>query len=145
MAFPSRHKSAYVPSVQFQQDIDAAVIDPYIEEKLRKFFRAQEETGDLDELQRIAPEDAITDIEWKGHEVEFDYIYEVVMAEARKGEDGQIDHTAYTLTFDRELTRKQCSDTEIHYRCMTLAGKPVLYYVRLDLDQLIREARKHAR
>lgn len=144
MASPSRYKSAYVPSVQFQDGIDTAAVDPYIEKKLRKFFRAQEDTGNLDELQRIAPEEAITDIEWKDHEVEFKYIYEVVMAEARKV-DGRIDHTAYTLTFDHELTPDQCGDTGIYYGCMTLAGEPVLYYVRLDLARLIAEARKHAR
>ncbi len=147
MSSPSGYESAYVPSVQFRDQIDAGAIDPYIEEKILQFLQVQEGISELDDVPRIAPEDAITDIEWAGKgkekQVDFKYLYEVIMDGARK-EDGEIDHIAYTLTFDRELTPNRCEETETHYGCMTLAGEPILYYVRLDLAELIAVARSHA-
>jgi hypothetical protein len=146
MAQPSDHKSAYVPSVQFRDEVEAKVIDPYIEKKLQRFFQARESVNDLNEVHQILSEDAITDLEWTGEakqRVSFKYLYRVVMEEARKV-DGEINHAAYTLTFDHELTPHQCEETGTHYGCLTRAGKPILYWVRLSLPELIAQTRKKA-
>jgi hypothetical protein len=149
IARPSDHESAYIPSVQFRSDVSSKAIEPYIKKKLRRFFRAQEDIDDLGEVHEVAPEDAITDIdfgEWTADgkpAVPFKYLYEVVMEGISK-EDGSIDYKAYTLTFDHELTDKECNETGTHYGTMTLGGEPVLYYVRLSLPKLIAEARSLA-
>jgi hypothetical protein len=146
MAQPSEHESAYVPSVQFREGIEAKVIDPYIEKKLQRFFHARESVNDLDEVHQILSENAITDLEWTGEakqRVSFKYLYRVVMEGARKV-DGEINHTAYTLTFDHELTPDQCEETGTYYGCMTLAGEPILYWIRLSLPELIAQIRKKA-
>ena len=146
MAHPNTYKSRYIPSVQFYDSVERTIIEPYVHEKLRAFFRAKEGLNDLTGIQEIRPRDAITDIEWVGNgktQIPFRYIYEVVMDEAEKV-DGEISHLAYTLTFDPVLTPSQCEETGTHYGCMTLAGEPILYYVRLHLPKLIQEARRHA-
>jgi hypothetical protein len=147
MVGSSNHESAYVPSVEFRSDAKSEAIDPHVEKKLRRFFRAQEDIYDLDEVHEVAPEDAITALDFSrwtaGGEraVPFDYLYDVVMEGARKVE-GTISHKAYTLTFDHELTPQECEETGTYYGTLTLAGEPVLYYIRLSLPELIKEARK---
>lgn len=142
------YRSAYVPSVQFRGDVEDTAVQPYIEEKLKSFFRTREDIYDLDELHHIPPEEAITDIDFYQRRpddkpvIAFDYLYKVVMNGARKI-DGEIDYTAYTLTFDHEMTPHKCEKTETYYGSLKLANEPVLYYIRLDLSKLISEARSY--
>jgi hypothetical protein len=124
------------------------VVKPYVEKKVGQFFDAREDVDTPDEVQKVDPEDAITekDFDFKGdddtYSVPFNYLYDVVM-EGVKKVDGVIDHTAYTITFDEDLTPDRCEKTGIYYGCMHLAGKPVLYYIRLNLADLIAEVRNH--
>jgi hypothetical protein len=146
MTRPDTYRSRYIPSVQFHDSVERNIIQPYVREKLEAFFLAQEGRDDLAGIQEIRPQDAITDMEWAGRgdvRIPFRYIYEVVMDEAKKV-DGEISHLAYTLTFDPVLTPNQCKETGTHYGTMSLAGKPVLYYVRLDLPSLLREVHEQA-
>jgi len=149
MSTSTSHKSPYVPSVQFRDDVESKAVEPYVEKKVRDFFQARKGVDSLEEVCRVESEDAITDIDFSqrdpedgSYAVDFKYIRKVVMEEAQKV-DGQIDHTAYTLTFDHDLTPSQCSQTGIYYGCLKLASEPVLYYVRLDLAELIAEVRNH--
>lgn len=138
------YRSAYIPQVTFRNDVQTKAVDHLIESIVSRFCDAKE----LREPKKIEPSDAITDLDFKqtGDDgrpaIRFDYIYRVVMKDARKV-DGKIDHAAYTLTFDHELTPQKCETTGIHYGSLNLAGQPVLYYIRLELSELIKEARKY--
>lgn len=146
MARLGKYKSPYIPSVNFESSIEKTVVTPFIERKLRAFFQAQEGIRDLSKVHEIRPQDAITDREWLASAeegVELSYVYEKVMAEARK-QNGKIHHIAYTLTYDHDLTPDRCKETEMYYNCMTLADTPLLYYIRLDLPEILAEVRRHA-
>lgn len=147
MARSGSYESPYVPSVRFENRVETTVVTPFIERKLRAFFQAQEGIDDLSTVQEVRPQNAITDIEWtsRGEEqIPFSYVYKVVMADARK-RDETIHHLAYTLTYDPALTPNCCEETGTYYSCMTLAGAPILYYIRLDLPEILAEVREHAR
>lgn len=146
MARLGNYKSPYIPSVNFESSIEKNVVTPFIERKLRAFFQAQEGIRDLSQVHEIRPQDAITDREWLASAeegVKLSYVYEKVMAEARK-QNGKIRHIAYTLTYDHDLTPDRCKETEMYYNCMTLADTPILYYIRLDLPEILAEVRRHA-
>lgn len=146
MAHRGDYKSLYVPSVQFEGSIEKNIVIPFIKQKLRAFFQAQEGIRDLNQVQEIGPQDAITDMEWTasgGQQIPLSYVYEVVMEKALK-QDGNIHHIAYTLTYDHDLTPDRCKETGTYYNCMTLAGTPILYYIRLNLPEILAEVRKHA-
>jgi hypothetical protein len=145
MPQPSKHTSPLVPSVQFQEGIEANSILPYVRNLVGQFFKAQEDIEDLSRIHHVQQEDLITEADWASREderkVDFNYVYRVVMKEAQK-RDGKISQMAYSLTFDRVLTPLQCETTDIHYGTMTLAERPILYYIRLDLADLIEKARE---
>jgi len=142
------YKSPVVPSVLFEGEIEKSVIVPYIEQYAARFFKAQEGIKDLSSVHRVKQKNMITDLDWQRREkdkyIKFEYIYRVVMKKARK-KDGQTQQMAYTITFDKKLTSKQCKKTKIHYEEMTLAGEPILYYLRMDLGDLITKARRHVK
>lgn len=146
MALPEDHKSAVLPSVGFDKTIEEEVIEPFIEHHAGRFFKAQEGIEDIDQVHRIEAKNVITDIDWHSHEeetrAEFKYVYEHVMRRAEK-RDGQTRQMAYAITFDRLLTTKTCEETDIQFETMTLAGEPILYYLKLDLGDIIAEVRDY--
>lgn len=131
--------------MQFQRLIETSAVRPYVKNRVSRLLEAQESISDLSQVHHVLREDVITEVDWSSREedreVEFDYVYDVVMKKARK-EDGKTYQMAYAITFDRELTPQECSSTGIQYGTMTLAGHPILYYVLFDLANLIGEARK---
>ena len=148
MATPVDHKSPVVPSVLFEDGIQQSVIIPYVERYAARFFKAQEGIEDLSRVHRVQQKSIITDLDWErrgeDQSIKFEYIYRVVMKKAQK-KDGRTQQMAYAITFDQSLTSKQCEKTKIYYEEMTLAGKPILYYLRMDLGDLIARARRYVK
>lgn len=145
MTQPSDHRSSFVPSVGFQETIESSTTLPYIKELAGRLLEVKEGISDIEQAHRVPQKEVITEVDWASRNEErkipFQYVYEVVMADAQK-RDGRIYQTAYAPTFDQDLTPQQCEMTGIHYGTMTLAGEPILYYVRFDLADLIAQVRR---
>lgn len=145
MAEPSEHRSSLVPLVGFQETTESDTVLPYVKDLAVRLLKAQEDINDIGQVHRVRQENVITEIDWasrdEGKKVSFQYIYQVVMADAQK-KDGRVHQMAYAPTFDRDLTPQQCEKTGIHYGTMTLAGSPILYYIRFDLADIIAHVRR---
>ena len=76
--------------------------------------------------------------------VKFKYFYDVLFDGIGKQEDGTIEHIVYTLTVDESLTPKYCEATDVYYGQALLGGKPFFYYLRLDVQKLLRLLRQYS-
>lgn len=132
--------SPLVPSTLFRNDAERRLRRTYIDPLVQSFFRAMGQAVPRE----VASSKAITEVDFRqSGDLPFSYFYEVVMKGAKK-EDGAIEHAAYTLTFDPALCPHTCETTGTQYGYLSLAGRPVLYYILLDLPTLIEKLRQHS-
>lgn len=111
----------------------------YIYPIVQSFFKARE----MKVPREVPASEAITDADFRQTEaLPFTYLYEIVMRDAKKL-NGVVDYAAYTLTFDPDLCPHICGTTGIRYGFLSLAGQPVLYYLLLDLVDLIKNIRRY--
>ena len=132
--------SPFFPSIGFRGDAERRLRQTYVDPLVGKFFKAQGIDGSPREIQAT---EAVTELDFaRTGDLSFDYLYEVAMKGVSK-RDGVVSHTAYALTFDPDLCPHECDATQTRYGYMSLAGRPVVYYVLLDLPTLIRKLRQH--
>lgn len=133
--------SPFVPLVGFRDDAERRLRQTYIDPLLARFFDAR---GIKDIPQEIQASEAVTELDFaRTGDLSFDYLYKVAMRGVRK-RGGTVSYTAYALTFDPELCPYECETTGVRHGYMTLADRPVLYYILLDLPTLIAKLRQHS-
>ena len=135
------HISAYVPLLQFRPDAER-VLRPYIDRLVDRFFAqhdVKEKPREVAQAQMLAAPDYSSK-----SGVEFKYFYDVLFDGIGKQKDGTIEHVVYTLTVDESLTPKYCEAADVYYGEVLLGGKPFFYYLRLDVQKLLRLLRQHA-
>lgn len=131
--------SPLVPSLVFRDDAEHRLQYSYIGPIVRSFF----EVRDMGIPREIPASVAITEFDFEqSGDLPFSYFYDIVMKGVKKV-NGSISHCAYTLTFDPDLCPLRCEKTGIRYGHLSLAGRPVLYYLLLDLPTLINKLRQH--
>jgi hypothetical protein len=107
--------------------INSQLIDP----KVRKFFDAK----NIKTYREIDAGDAISDLDFK--KVEFSYFYEKILLDIHKT-DGNIEVIPkYLVTIDKINCKLVCPQTNMQYDCISLNETPVLFFIYLDLNEIL--------
>lgn len=107
--------------------INSQLIDP----KVKKFFDAK----NIKTYREIDAGDAISDLDFK--KVEFSYFYEKILFDIHKT-DGDIEVVPkYLVTIDKSNCKLVCPQTNIQYDCISLNETPVLFFIYLDLNEVL--------
>lgn len=140
--------SACVPQVAFRDAIWERVKRSYIDPKVNAFFR---ERG-VDHVWEVSADEAIVDREYQFKSrggVPFHYFYDVLLKGIKRDKSGKIVGVGYTLTFDKDLVgledenaAARCDKSGLYYSPVHLGKAPVFYYLYLDLQKIICQAKK---
>lgn len=134
--------SSYVPYLSFGKDTHQVVNEQFIKPKVKKFFAARQITY----YQPLKLECYISDKDYKDYKtLTFECIYDCVLAEIRKElSTGKVSlPVKYEITLDEQVTSKTCRDTQIKYDEILLNNSPILYFIYIDLKELLSFVREN--
>jgi hypothetical protein len=133
---PVSFRSSFNPVLGFS-DVVLPKVNSFIEAKVIQVFRG---LGiNFDEVEYIETTDLITEKEFMNTSTELanSYFYELIFTNPKKLDDGSIDERVkFCITFDRDLT--PYSKDDFNFGFIKIANRPVLYYIYIDLQELIR-------
>lgn len=133
---PASFRSSFNPVLGFSDEV-LPKVNSYIESKVMHVFRG---LGiNFDEVEYIQTSDLITEKEFMNTSTELanSYFYELIFTNPKKLDDGSIDEKVkFCITFDRDLT--PYSKDDFSFGFIKIANRPVLYYIYIDLQELIR-------
>jgi hypothetical protein len=142
--------SAYVPQVEFRSPAWRTLRQEWLDPKIEVFFS---DLG-VDHYFEVEQSKAIVDREYRYESkggVPFQYFYEVLLQNIKKEKNGEVVGVGYTLTYDDALVgldpesdkeANQHAKTGLHYSPVLLGGKPVFYYLHLDLQKVLKRIRR---
>lgn len=149
---PSSVLSQFNPIASLKSNTRKVVNERFILPILESFFANK---GGLDKFSELDPDKLITEIEFvKNRNFVKTYIYKEIIDEiSKKGKKIEF-KPKYVITFDRDLTNFKRDETiypynnifninapdtnHIKYGVIRLGEAPILYYVLIDLQQLIK-------
>jgi DNA-binding protein len=140
--------SPFNPIVSLNPKVRKRVNDEFIHPIISQFFS---DKGGVNSFVELDSDKLKTDIEFK-EELNFvkTYIYKELMNAISKGIDGKVNFKPrYLISFDTDLTDYEVSgknypnsSKRIKYGVIRLGKKPILYYIYLDLQELISFIKK---
>ncbi len=141
--------SAFNPIVTLKSKVRETVNKDFILPIVKAFF------GDaFDNYEELHPDKLKTEIEFNTEVIDVSfiksYIYKEIVSEISKPNKKVEFKPKYVITFDYDLTNWQeknhypCEPTKsIRYGVMQLGNAPILYYIYVDLQDLIKFIKKH--
>lgn len=155
---PSSVLTPFNPVLTLAPEVRREVNERFIKPILAAFF---EEKGGVENYEALDPDKLITEFEFnheaEGYSFVKDYLYAEVMQQIEKRSDGRVEFKPrYVVTFDFSLTTAKSRAeypyndigedigrrSPIRYGTMKLGEAPVLYFIKLQLQPLIRFIRK---
>jgi len=118
------------------------IVEQYFREKIIRFCK--DLNLDINFLDELPFEAIFTDVEFNKHipdENEESFInrcfYPNVFRDIKKQETGKLNfHTKFCFTMDKTLVTA-ITDSDIHYGSLNLGSKPVLFYLWVDVQEII--------
>lgn len=136
---PTSFRSSFNPVLGFSDTV-LEKVNTFIENKVTQVFKG---LGiNLDEVDYVETPDLITEKEFMNTSTELanSYFYELIFTNPKKLDDGSIDERLkFCITFDRDLT--PYSRDDFNFGFIKIANRPVLYYIFIDLQELIRASK----
>jgi len=131
--------SLFNPVVSLNSQVRQIVNEEFIYPILDNFFK---DKGGIDSYEELDPDKIKTEIEFqKKDTIESyvkSYVYKEVMNTISKNEDGTINFKPrYVVSFDQDLTDFK-EERGIKYGELRLGDAPILYFIYIDLQELIR-------
>ncbi len=136
---PSGVLSAYNPIVSLPTAIKQKVNDKFINPKIDALSKSLRQ-----EFRELDPDKLRTEIEFE-HEDNFvkDYIYQEIIDGILKNKSGKVEFVPkIVITFDKSLCPEPIED--IYYGAIRLGEKPILFYLYIDLQELIEFIKERA-
>lgn len=151
---PSSVLSAFNPIASLKPKIRKAVNERFISPILEAFF-SHPERGGIGNFSALDPDKLITEIEFvKTENFVQTYIYKEIINKISKEDKKVKFEPKYVITFDRDLTNFKRDETiypynsifninsldtkHIEYGVIRLGDAPILYYIYIDLQQIIK-------
>ncbi|MEY4980616.1 MAG: hypothetical protein RLZZ352_2886 [Pseudomonadota bacterium] len=101
-----------------------------------RFFQFQE----IEKYEELSIEYGFSDIDFP--RIGFDRIYNTLLSVIKR-EDNIIDvPVKYFLTLDKINCSQKCKKTDIYYDTIEINDRPFLYFIYIDLIEIIQELRK---
>lgn len=149
---PSSVLSQFNPIASLKPKIRKAVNERFILPILESFFANK---GGLDKFSELDPDKLKTEIEFvRTENFVKTYIYKEIIDKISKQDKKVVFEPKYVITFDRDLTNFKRDETNypynsifninspdtnhIKYGVIRLGEAPILYYIYIDLQQLIK-------
>lgn len=131
--------SGYVPYLSFGNDTHQSVNEGFIKPRVEDFFAARR----VDNYQPLESKYYISDKDYRT--LKFEYFYSHILAEIKKERSSRKVSfpVKYEITLDEQVTSKICDKTQIKYDEMLLNKTPVLYFIYIDLKELLSFVRKN--
>ncbi|WP_206044082.1 hypothetical protein [Geitlerinema sp. P-1104] len=145
---PSSIISHFNPVVSLNVEVRTIVNEKFIFPYLESFFKPR---GGLTNYEELDADHIQTEIEFLDHSKDTSYVksylYQYVMTDISRspGNDGRVDFKPrYVVTFDKDLTSLM-DDHGYRYGELKLGKKTVLYFVYIDLQEVIKfiKGKKH--
>lgn len=129
--------SNYNPYLSFKSETAAYINKKLITPKIKEFF----DIRNIKEYSQIDNNIYISDLDFKN--IKFSFFYEHIFKDIHKEENGRIIcPIKYCITIDPLLCTKICSATKIRYDEICLGKTPVLYYIFIDIADIMKFARQ---
>jgi hypothetical protein len=131
--------SLFNPVVSLSSQVRQRVNKEFIYPILEDFFK---DKGGIDSYEELDPDKIKTEIEFQDTIESYvkSYVYKEVMNTISKNDDGTINFKPrYVVSFDQELTN---FEGERGYGELRLGDAPILYFIYIDLQELIRFIKK---
>lgn len=134
----------YTPGISIDERLIEAVNKEYIVPIITEFFQWK----GIDNYESLDVDKLKTEIEFE-HELDFvkNYVYEELFKDIHKttGNNKVQTSTKFIVTFDRDIARTKAlvnypppHNKPIQYGVIELGGHPILYYIWINFQQLIR-------
>jgi hypothetical protein len=132
--------SQFNPITSLNPKIRTAVNNEFILPILKRFFLSR---GGLNNFSELNPDKLRTEIEFENNEnFVKTYIYkEIIDKISKEGEEVKF-KPKYVITFDRDLANYAVDENNIKYGVIRLGNASILYYILIDLQELIRFIKK---
>lgn len=132
---PGSVLSQFNPIASLKPKIRKAVNERFILPILEEFFINK---GGIDNHSELDPDKLKTEIEFvKAKNFVKTYIYKEIINEIGKKEEKVVFKPKYVITFDEDLANYD-EENNIKYGVIRLGQVPILYYILIDLQQLIK-------
>ena len=131
--------SLFNPVVSLSSQVRQRVNKEFIYPILEDFFK---DKGGIDSYEELDPDKIKTEIEFQDTIESYvkSYVYKEVMNTISKNKDGTINFKPrYVVSFDQKLTN---FGEEIDYGELKLGNATILYFIYIDLQELIRFIKK---
>ncbi|CAD5950747.1 hypothetical protein [Planktothrix agardhii] len=131
--------SLFNPVVSLKSQIRQRVNEEFIYPILEDFFK---DKGGINSYEELDPDKIKTEIEFQDTIESYvkSYVYKEVMNTISKNKDGTINFKPrYVVSFDQKLTN---FGEEIDYGELKLGNATILYFIYIDLQELIRFIKK---
>jgi hypothetical protein len=131
--------SIFNPVVSLNSQVRKIVNEDFIYPILERFFK---DRGGVDSYEELDPDKIKTEIEFSQKDTQESYVksyvYKELMNVISKSDDGTINFKPrYVVSFDQELTDFK-EKMGIKYGELRLGDVPILYFIYIDLQELIR-------
>ncbi|VXD24985.1 conserved hypothetical protein [Planktothrix serta PCC 8927] len=135
--------SLFNPVVSLSSQVRQRVNEEFIYPILEDFFK---DKGGINSYEELDPDQIKTEIEFsKKDTIESyvqSYVYKEVMNTISKNDDGTINFKPrYVVSFDQDLTNFQ-EEWGIKYGELRLGDAAILYFIYIDLQEVIRFIKK---
>lgn len=129
--------SKYNPYLSFKSETSTYINKKLITPKIIDFFKAMK----IDKYHSLDSKFYISDLDFK--KVEFSFFYEHILQDIHREKNGNIVcPIKYCITIDPFLCTKTCATTKIKYDEICLGKTPVLYYIFIDIIEIMEYARQ---
>ncbi len=143
--------SPFNPIVSLNPKVRKRVNDEFIAPIIQQFFS---DKGGINSFAELDPDKLKTDVEFLDFTAQENfvksYVYKELMNEISKGIDGKVNFKPrYLISFDTDLTEYEVSNKNypnsskrIKYGVIRLGEEPILYYIYVELQELINFIKK---
>lgn len=127
------------PDILFRPAINRHIYEIIINPKVDDFLKIR--GSNLKEVIRIDGRKSITDLNFK--KIKLSYFYNRLLENVKKKSEKGFTWTIfYTITFDKKLATKECSETGLMYNEMYLGKFPIMYFIYFDLQEILDKVRE---
>lgn len=140
---PSSVISSFNPVVSLNPTVQHKVNEEFIKPILKKFFQNK---GGIDAYEELDPDKIKTEVEFSQQDTKESYVksyvYKELMNVISKNDEGIIEFKRrYVVSFDEYLTTFK-EEGDIKYGELRLGDIPILYFIYIDLQKLIKFIKK---
>ena len=145
---PEKIREFYTPYISFDDRTKEFLHNNFINPKITGFLARRGITKQLNDDFLLT--DVMFDDIAIGQSGRWDipsYFYDDILASVhRDSSSGKLVHTPmYSITFSKDSAFKVCEETRVIYSLVKLFEKPLLYYIYIDLQEVVTFLQKSAK